>query len=337
MQRRSIIGAMKPWTFTDVARIFRLAEQGHLRPDGLRRAAAHAPLVPSATVWDQWLDRLLAFGAAVLLAAALISFFAYNWADLDRFAKFGIAVAALGGSVLTAMLLPPRSTGWHAALLAAALAIGALFALIGQTYQTGADAWELFAAWAVMMLPFVLLSRSLPLWALWLLVGNLALARGFAQSAGLELPNASGLLWMVAANLGLVVACELLPVHIAAGGPRSARRLARLAALVLWLVLAFGACLGWYESDYLPLLLAHVVLAALSGWRHYTVRRDVVMLGLMLYSSIAVVAAGLFRLSMESSFSLLTIGALVAAASAGVAGWLHHLINETAQDEDHDD
>ena len=328
---------MKPWTFTDVARIFRLAEQGHLRPDGLRRAAAHAPLAPAAAAWDQWLDRLLAFGAAVLLAAALISFFAYNWAELDRFAKIGLAVAALGSSVLAAMLLPPRSTGWHAALLAAALATGALFALIGQIYQTGADAWELFAAWAVMMLPFVLVSRSLPLWVLWLLVGNLALARGFAQSAGLELPGASGLLWMVAANLGLVVACELTPARITAGGPRSTRRLARLAALVLWLALTFGACLGWYESDHRPLLFAHFVIAALSGWRHYAVRRDVALLGLMLYSAIAVGAAGLFRLSLESGPSLLTIGGLVAAASAGAAAWLHRLLNESALDQDHDD
>ena len=43
-----------------------------------------------------------------------------------------------------------------AALLAAALLTGGLLALIGQTYQTGADTFELFATWAALILPWVL-------------------------------------------------------------------------------------------------------------------------------------------------------------------------------------
>ena len=43
-----------------------------------------------------------------------------------------------------------------AALLAASLFVGALLALIGQIYQTGADTFEMFAAWAALILPWVL-------------------------------------------------------------------------------------------------------------------------------------------------------------------------------------
>lgn len=35
--------------------------------------------------------------------------------------------------------------------------IGGLFALVGQTYQTGADLWQLFAVWILCQLPFLLL------------------------------------------------------------------------------------------------------------------------------------------------------------------------------------
>ena len=35
--------------------------------------------------------------------------------------------------------------------------IGGLFALVGQTYQTGADVWQLFAVWTLCQLPFLLL------------------------------------------------------------------------------------------------------------------------------------------------------------------------------------
>jgi len=61
-----------------------------------------------------------------------------------------------------------------AALLGAALFTGALFALIGQTYQTGADTFELFAVWALAVLPWALVARFPALWLFWLLLVNLA-------------------------------------------------------------------------------------------------------------------------------------------------------------------
>ncbi len=59
---------------------------------------------------------------------------------------------------LLAMLLvlwrkPLADTPRQALLLALALNIGALLALVGQTYQTGADPWQLFATWALLLLP----------------------------------------------------------------------------------------------------------------------------------------------------------------------------------------
>ncbi|MET0346849.1 MAG: DUF2157 domain-containing protein [Casimicrobiaceae bacterium] len=46
-----------------------------------------------------------------------------------------------------------------AALVVAALLVGALLALVGQVYQTGADRFELFAAWAVAIVAWVLVAR----------------------------------------------------------------------------------------------------------------------------------------------------------------------------------
>jgi uncharacterized membrane protein len=47
-------------------------------------------------------------------------------------------------------------------------------ALFGETYQTGADSYELFLGWAVLSLPWVAACRFSPCWALWLLLINLA-------------------------------------------------------------------------------------------------------------------------------------------------------------------
>ena len=54
--------------------------------------------------------------------------------------------------------------------LLAVLSIGGLFAYFGQTYQTGADPWQLFAVWAVLALPLCLSIRSDVLWTPWALV-----------------------------------------------------------------------------------------------------------------------------------------------------------------------
>jgi uncharacterized membrane protein len=54
--------------------------------------------------------------------------------------------------------------------LLALLAIGGLFAYFGQTYQTGADPWQLFAIWAALALPFCIAARSDVLWAPWALI-----------------------------------------------------------------------------------------------------------------------------------------------------------------------
>ncbi len=63
----------------------------------------------------------------------------------------------------------------QALLLAGVLVLGALLALFGQTYQTGADPWQLFATWALLISPLVLFSRSEVLWLVMAVLLNTAL------------------------------------------------------------------------------------------------------------------------------------------------------------------
>ena len=48
----------------------------------------------------------------------------------------------------------------------AAVAVGALLAVFGQTYQTGADPFELFLTWALLIVPWTLAARFEPLYLL---------------------------------------------------------------------------------------------------------------------------------------------------------------------------
>ena len=114
-----------------------------------------------------WLPRGVAVLAAALLGMGLIFWVAANWEDLGRTGRFALiqavfVLACLGALVFSAARAP--------LLLIAMLAIGGLFAYFGQTYQTGADPWQLFAVWAVLALPLCLVARSDVLWTPWMLV-----------------------------------------------------------------------------------------------------------------------------------------------------------------------
>src|SRR5690606_29334947 len=165
--------------------LLRWTEQGRLSAEQLAAAMAPEHPHPAARHWLAAFDLVLAFFGCVLLALGMIFFFAFNWADLHRFAKLGLAAAVLTGFAGAALRLPRESIAAQAVVLGAALTTGGLLALIGQIYQTGADIWQLFAAWAVLLLPWALLSRSTACWVLFWAVANLALVRYFATSSWL--------------------------------------------------------------------------------------------------------------------------------------------------------
>ena len=316
---------------TDRESLLALAERGALSRGQLDRASRIVPLAPSGEAWLAAADRTLAVAGALLLAAGLIFFFAYNWDALHRFTKLGLAGAALTACVGTAFATTPFGTAWRATLLAASLATGALLALIGQTYQTGADIWELFAAWAALMTPFALLARSSACWSLWLLVTNAALLRGLSQSAWLLFLGAldrPGALFAIAGmNAAVLLAFEFAGSALLAL-PR--RHLQRLAGVGVLTPLAIGACIGWWNDDFLVLDAAFVAVAALSLQVYRVKRLDIPLLAATVFSAIAVAAAGLGRLLGDAAdfLAINAVAAFIIASTAFAGVWLKRLYQE---------
>ena len=125
------------------------------------------------TLMNHNLARGVAMLAAALMGLGAIFWIAANWDTLGRLGRFGLLEATLVVAGLGAMLLPV----WRAPLaLLVFLITGGLFASIGQTYQTGADPWQLFALWAALGLPLAWVARHDALWAPWVLVFTTALS-----------------------------------------------------------------------------------------------------------------------------------------------------------------
>lgn len=132
---------------------------------------------PDAAHWRAALHTLAIFATALFACTALVCLIAYNWEDLHRFARIAlVATAFLVPCALAAVRgkTPPDALQ-QALYLAAMLAAGGLFALIGQIYQTGADTWQLFALWAALTLPLALIARTRLCWLLWFVLADCAL------------------------------------------------------------------------------------------------------------------------------------------------------------------
>lgn len=122
------------------------------------------PMYANKRQWNQFLSIfLLAVGVGFTIAG-IIFFFAYNWDDLPKFVKLGIVEVLLVASVLLAVFSRWNNLIKQIFLTGATFLVGTLFAVFGQIYQTGADAYDLFLGWTLFTILWAVAIRFAPLW-----------------------------------------------------------------------------------------------------------------------------------------------------------------------------
>lgn len=104
--------------------------------------------------------------------SGIVFFFAYNWADLHKFVKIGLTEGVLIATTILVLLPKINGNIRNIILTGASVLVGVLFAVFGQIYQTGANAYDFFLAWTVFVTLWVLVSNFAPLWLLYLVLIN---------------------------------------------------------------------------------------------------------------------------------------------------------------------
>jgi predicted Zn finger-like uncharacterized protein len=309
------------------------AADGRLAVEKLPQALCLAGALPGPAEWRRFLDALALWLGAICLAAAVIFFFAYNWQELGRFTRFGLVEGLLAAAVLAAWRLGVERTAGKAALLVATLLVGALLALVDQTYQTGADPWELFATWAAFALPWVAIARFAPLWLLLLALVNLAVGFYYHAFAGLFglLFGTETLWWLLTAvNTAALAAWEAAAGRGTAWlAQRWAPRLVATASLGYATLLAAWAIVDHDSSEVAALIGYPLLLAgAYAVYRHRI--RDLYVLALGVLSLIVVVAVflGNHLLDHGDAGAFLFIGLVVLGLSAAGGWWLRSVARE---------
>lgn len=151
--------------------IEQLLQQDILPLKNAEAAATHLEVYPSKRTWLIFFDKALLIIGAVALVLSLVFFIAYNWQNLGKIGKFALVEGALAITIALYVSLSFRRQFQlirQLLLLIASIITGSLLALFGQIYQTGADTWQLFFAWAILITPWVVIARFPALWLLWL-------------------------------------------------------------------------------------------------------------------------------------------------------------------------
>jgi uncharacterized membrane protein len=213
-------------------------------------------------------------------------------------------------------------------LLAAAIMVGALLAVYGQTYQTGADTTDLFATWAVLILPWVLLGQFPALWLLWLALLNVSLVLYclvFRSFLWMSFGSTDQLLWLLLLlNTLAWVLWELASQRFAwLVSPWAVRLLAVASGVVMSMLVlhsifepSSGAVLPW---------LAYIAWLASVYMVYRRKRPDLFMLAGACLSLIVCITTLVAKLMLERSEAaglMLFLAMLVVVEAAAAAIWL---------------
>ncbi|MBP7958762.1 MAG: DUF2157 domain-containing protein [Thiopseudomonas sp.] len=320
----------------DKQQIIDWVASGHLAASQFARALEVTHSAPSPADNLRFLSRVILTFAMLLLCSGVIFFFAYNWDDLSRYSKFAIAQGALILSLLPLLRLNLQQPAGQTALFAASLLVGALLALIGQTYQSGADTYQLFLVWATLITPWVLLARMPALWLLLLLLLNLSLGLALVNLAIRYLfePFTHPLWSVFALNISAAGLWMLMTKGSASTALlRWGERIIALFCLLIITGLAIGQIYSWTSSDALtlPVWLGFSLL-----WLYlYRLRQlELTMLSALAMAAIILCVIILAEalsdiIATEILFLLLTLSLMGLSSAAAV--WLRQLSQRTSK------
>ncbi len=306
-----------------------LAKRGVLASSDLERALTQIGHLPDRARWTRFLDWVLLVLGAGFFISGVFFFFAFNWQALHRFAKLGVLELGVVLAVGIAFWQTLERLPGKIALTAAALLVGALFAVYGQIYQTGADSYQLFLTWALLIAVWVFIGKFTPLWFVLLVLLNLTVSLYWFQVVGANNSFINVLLFLV--NGAALVAWELF--RRVGVNWLTSRWTPRLIALEIFVLLVAPTLALIFISEYAPnndiwlrVLAGTFVVVSVATLYVYSQRvLDQFMLIVCSFSLIVTLVALVLKTGNFGTGVIFLSGALVIGLAALVVVWLRRL------------
>lgn len=328
--------------------IYQLIQSGDIPAEHIDQAFRVSNITPSSHAWKNFLSNLLLWLGVVALTSAVMFFIAYNWDALGRFAKFGLVEALIAGAIFIywrssrkALTAKTSRLISQAALLGASLLLGVLLAFYGQTYQTGADTWQLFFTWCVLILPWTIIAAFPALWLVWLTLLNLSIilySETFRGIFGFAFASEVDLLWVIAiVNGTALILWELLSKRYQWLAQSWATRIVAIAAGTPLTFLVINSIMDYRHLTILPSIVW--LIAIVGVYIIYRERKtDLFMLALGCLSGISVLLSFAGKILFDNlgsdmgGFLGLTVLAIVLGGASAI--WLKKINNEQHQLEE---
>ncbi|MFV5509429.1 DUF2157 domain-containing protein [Acinetobacter sp. 197] len=251
-----------------------------------------------------------------LIAISIIYLLAANWWMLPKFVQLFIPQILLLASAILSIRLDTQAVLRQSLDAVSALMLGLSLAVIGQIYQTGADSYQLFLLWAVLLLPW-LYRPNIGVFVLFCLVSQLALYFYFKQSFWLiRAETAYFLMFNIFTGLSFLFALRYYPVL-------------RYLFILLIVFISILSMFRFIDSDSIWYLSSVLVLPILFSVYFYTRKQQLetslLVAGMALSFSILI-----FDLTeqylQESALSLLVLAILIFGWFAGISTVLMKLL-----------
>jgi uncharacterized membrane protein len=259
--------------------------------------------------WQKFFQLLFISLGISFAVSGIVFFFAYNWADLHKFAKMGMAQGLIIVATIFALLPKINLNIRNIILTGATVLVGVLFAVYGQIYQTGANAYDFFLGWTVFVTLWVAISNFAPLWLIYMVLINTTFIL-YSQQVAKDWSEI-----FIFSSLFIFNAIVLISA-IALSNRKNEINIPNwflnIVALSCIIYATIGIIIGIfdYESSFLFLLLTTITTFALGIWYGLKTKSGF-YLSAIPFSLVIIVSALLFKeLGMFLFVSLFVIGSV---------------------------
>lgn len=305
--------------------LFDLARQQALSPLALEESLRMAQVIPDRKSWQNFIHKTLLLLGTTLLLCGVIFFFAYNWASLHKFAKLAIVQTIILIFVVVAMVKGLDHIVGKCSLLAACVMIGPALGVYGTIYQTGADAYELFLGWCLLMFGWVAISNFGGLWFTWLVLVDVGLTLYGEQVYGRRIFfDGNFYLALFAVNFMAIAAWEYC--YLKKVSWLQNRFFSRSIAAFIHYVLVYPTLIlifdsGRGASQIAPFIYALFVIAVFVVYQQQI--RDLFMLTINCLSVIVVLSCVFGKVFVNDSGTLILLSLFIMIITAVAGYWLN--------------
>lgn len=258
-------------------------------------AALKCDVYNNSNAWKKSLRLFFMVLGIGFTTAGIVFFFAFNWYGLNKFLKIGLIETILFSTVLFALFSKSAVLVKNILLTASSILVGALFAVYGQIYQSGATVYDFFLAWTLFVTIWVIMTNYAVLWVLFLYLVNASFTF-YVQLETSRITEKEAFLMVLLMNGAWLLLFLLLSKKYAYF------RLPNWLKNLVFIFIVSTATVAVWEgifTKYEPIfyaLIACTLLIYLLGLKYAMSQKNLVFLGTIPFSFICILSAVLTKL-----------------------------------------